>query len=148
MSGTIGRKPRRAGDRGFTLIEVMVASVVLLLVFFGAAHYSAKSRSQMQLEEDRRTADDVARARLESIRRGENFESLVTLTSRDTSYVVDGRTYSVSHTVQTDVPETNAATVAVTVSWNAHIAGIPVARSLTLTSILGRCIPWDDTGGS
>ncbi|MDO9170634.1 MAG: hypothetical protein Q7W29_02260, partial [bacterium] len=128
------------------LIEVMVAAVVLLLVYFGAAQYAARSRTQMDLDESRRVASSIARARLESLRREESFDTLATLVGRDTTYVVGTRSYTVTHAVQAGVPETFASTVTVTVGWNKLIGGNTVPRTLTLTSILGRCIPWDDTG--
>ncbi len=135
-----------AHERGFTVIEVMVAAVILLLVYFGAAQYAAQSRSQMDLEESRRLAGAVGRARLESLRREESFDTLATLAGRDTTYVVDNRSYAVTHVVQIGVPETDAATVTVTVGWNKLVGGSLLPRSLSLTTIFGRSIPWDDTG--
>lgn len=139
-------REQRVREHGFTLIEVMVAAVVLLLVYFGAAQYAARSRTQMDLDESRRVANSIARARLESLRREESFDTLATLAGRDTTYVVGTRTYTVTHAVQAGVPETFASTVTVTVGWNKLIGGNTVPRTLTLTSIFGRSIPWDDTG--
>jgi len=139
-------REQRAREHGFTLIEVMVAAVVLLLVYFGAAQYAARSRTQMDLDESRRVASSIARARLESLRREESFDTLATLAGRDTTYIVGTRNYAVTHAVQAGVPETFASTVTVTVGWNKLIGGNTVPRTLTLTSIFGRSIPWDDTG--
>lgn len=133
-------------ERGFTVIEVMVAAVILLLVYFGAAQYAVQSRAQMDLEESRRIAGAVGRARLESLRREESFDTLATLAGRDTTYVVDNRSYAVTHAVQIAVPETAAATVTVTVGWNKLVGGNLLPRTLSLTTIFGRSIPWDDTG--
>jgi prepilin-type N-terminal cleavage/methylation domain-containing protein len=149
---SMGTRAKRAEagaqERGFTVIEVMVAAVILLLVYFGAAQYAARSRSQMDLEESRRIAVSIARARLESLRRDESYDSLDSIVDQDTTYVVDNRSYTVVHTVLTGVPETDASTVTVTVNWNKLVGSSMVPRTVSLTSIFGRSIPWDDTGGA
>jgi len=136
------------GDRqdGFTLVEVMVASVVLLTAFFGIARYAAGSRTQLSLEEGRRHAVAVAQGRLEAIKRGESFDTLASLTARDTVYNVDGRLFAVAHAIALNTPEEHAATVGVTVSWSELVGGAATPRSVGLTTIVSRSLLWE--GGS
>lgn len=140
------RKERPGSQDGFTLIEVMVASVLLLIAFFGMARYAAGSRTQLSLEEGRRHAVAVAQGRLESIKRGETYDTLGTLTGRDTTYTVDGRPYAVTHTIELNTPEEHAATVGVTVTWSEMIGGNATPRSVGLTAIVSRSLIWE--GGS
>ena len=131
-------KGKRSAELGFTLIEVMVSAVILMLVFFGMAQVFSKSRTQLVHDEDRRTAVSVARARLESLREDYRRQDLHVLAGNDTTYVVDGTTYTVEHAVQSDVPEVLATTVTVTVNWDAMLNGTAEDRSLSYTTILGR----------
>ncbi len=128
---------------GFTLIEVMVASVVLLLACFGMAHYAVGSRTQLSLEEGRRHAVAVAQGRLETIKRGETYDTLDSLSDRDTTYTVDGRPYAVTHTVGLNTPDEHAATVAVTVTWSEMISGNATPRSIGLATIVSRSLLWE-----
>jgi len=136
------RRKRLAGkpgtEQGFTLIEVMVSAVILLLVFFGLANVFSMSRRQLVQEEDRRNATAVAQARLETLRRDYNNRDLPGLAGNDTTYVVDGRDFVVSHAVAADTPENRATTVTVMVSWSSNYSGSILNRSLDCTTILGR----------
>jgi prepilin-type N-terminal cleavage/methylation domain-containing protein len=133
----------RASDgsrSGFTLVEVMVAAFLITIVFFGAAHYASKSRGLMQHDESRRHAVAIAQGRLESIRTYETYDTLNTLAGRDTTYTVDGRPFTLIHTVTLDSPQTSAATVTVNLAWNVNISGNLVPRTLSMSSILSRSI--------
>jgi type II secretory pathway pseudopilin PulG len=137
--GGAGR--RRPGRSGFSLIETMIAAILLIVVFFGLAQVYARGRRQIDYEEDRRKASAVAQARLDGIRRDFRYDDLPGLAGTDTTYAVDGRTYTVGHAVQAGVPEAQATTVTVTVAWNAAIEGGTVARDLACTTILARGLP-------
>lgn len=139
--GNAGVRRRRAGRSGFTLIETMIAAMLLVLVFFGLAQVYARGRRQIDFEEDRRKASAVAQARLDGIRRDLRYDDLPALAGTDTMYTVDGRSFVVSHEVQTETPEAMATTVTVTVTWNAAIEGENVARDLACTTILARGLP-------
>lgn len=128
----------RRGERGFTLIEVMVAAMTLLLLFFGMAQIFSKSRGQLVLDEDKRNAIAVAQARLESLREDYSHQDLVNIAASDTVYNVGGRLYTVAHEVAADSPEARATTVTVTVNWTASLTGGDITRSLECTTILGR----------
>ncbi len=130
-----------SGQAGFSLLEVMIAAVLLLIVFSGLAQYVYRGRTQIGYEEDRRRATAIAEARLEGLRRDYRFDRLPALNGTDTTYVSDGRQYLVSHEVATGVPEPQAATISLTVTWNASVSGARVARRLVATTILARSLP-------
>jgi prepilin-type N-terminal cleavage/methylation domain-containing protein len=143
MAGFRRGAPASAGTAasGFTLIEVLVAAVLLLIVFFGLAQVYTRGRRQVDLEEDRRRATAVAQARLDGIRRDFRYETLPGLDGTDTTFVVDKTSFVVSHDVTPATPEPQATTVAVTVTWNAIVGGANVPRSLTATTLLARGMP-------
>ncbi len=136
----LARLGRRAG--GFTLIEVMVASFMLLLVFFGLAQFHARGHNQIVGEDHWRKASGIARSRLDRVRRYNRYDDLVNISAADTTYVVDGLSYVVSHTLVTDTPELQSSTITVTVTWNDNLARGLVARSLSCTTIIARSLPW------
>ncbi len=135
---TTTKPAKSGGQKGFTLIEVMVASVILLLLFFGMAQIFSRSRAQLVHDEDKRNAVAVAQARLESLREDYRHQDLPGLAGNDTTYVVGGRNFTVSHQVTADTPEARATVVTVTVGWTAHVNGNAVNRTLDCTTILGR----------
>ena len=132
------QQDRDRGQRGMTLIEVMIAATVLLLLFFGMAQIFSRSRAQLVHDEDKRSAVAVAQARLESLREDYRHVDLPGLAGADTTYVVDGITYTVAHLVSPDTPEPRATTVTVSVGWSTQVNGNNVNRSLDCTTILGR----------
>lgn len=135
------RSKRGVRGAGFTLLEVLVAAVILVLVFFGLAQVYARGRGQVDFEEDRRRATGIVQARLDGIRRDYRYDTLPGLQGVDTTYVVDSRSYRVSHEIAAGVPEGQATTVALTVTWNASVGGSDVPRSLSATTVLGRGMP-------
>ncbi|MBC8423604.1 prepilin-type N-terminal cleavage/methylation domain-containing protein [bacterium] len=138
----------RIGRRaeGFTLIEVMVASFLLLIVFFGLSQFHTRGHRQIVGEDHWRKASGVARSRLERVRRFHRYDDLVNVSAADTTYVLDGRNYVVSHIVATGTPELQSSAVTVTVTWNEELEGGSVPRSLSCSTIISRSLPW--TGGT
>lgn len=136
-------KPGGTGNNGgFSLIEVMVASLLVLLVFFGLAQVHAYGKGQLKLDENYRKATMLARSRMDDVRGSMTFDNLVSLDGVDSNYTIGGRDFTVTHDIQVDVPEDNAATIALTVTWNEVIKGNDVQRSLSCESIIGRSIYW------
>lgn len=139
------RKPRRKNSKrrrlesGFTLIEVMIASMLLLVVFFGLAQTYSRGRRQMGYEEDRRKASAILQARIDCLRRDYSYDTLSALA--DTVYVVDNRNYTVSHTVSAADPEPQSTTVGLQISWIARTEGGTVNRTEDCTTILSRGLP-------
>lgn len=139
-----GRPRRRA--RGASLIEVMVAAFLLMVVFLGLAQLYMRGRRQMMYEEDRRRATAVAQARLDGIRRAYGYDELVTLDGTglvptDTTYIVDGRRFTVSHVVTATMPEPQATTFKIVVRWRARVGSAQILRSHETTTIYGRGLP-------
>lgn len=135
------RAPRAFQETGAGLIEVMVASALVLIIFFGLSAFYRNGRMQLGLEEDRRRAVAIAQARLDGLRRDYRYDAIATLDGSDTTFVVDGRNFRVDHAVVIDTPESNAATVTVTVNWTAFVGTNPVDRAVAGTTILGRRVP-------
>ncbi len=140
MRGRGGRRAARRVD-GFSLLEVMVSAVLLVIVFFGLAQFHARGRTQLDYEEDRRKATAVAQACLDGIRRDYRYDQLPALDATVQSLVVDSRTYTVTHGVSAASPEPQATTVTVVVRWVAKVADTDVTRTLSATTILGRGMP-------
>lgn len=130
-----------SGRTGFTLLEIMVASALVIIVFTGVSQYYVGGRRSLDYEEDRRAATEFLSDRLERIRRTRVYDELPTLQGVDTTYVLGPRTYVVSHTIVAESPEPHATTVRLAVTWNALVAGAPVARTMRSSTIFGRGMP-------
>jgi type II secretory pathway pseudopilin PulG len=138
------RKPDR--DRchpgGFTLLEVMIAAIILIIVMYALAQYYWRGRKQVDFEEHRRVATAVGQARLDDLRR-RNYGTLGTYGGTDTTFVVDGRSYKVALNVTTASPVTDATTVTATVEWALGInpGAASDKRTAQITTIIGRVVP-------
>ncbi len=145
------RVPRRfpmSAERGFSLLEVMIAAVILILVFFGLAQFYARGRTQIDFEEDRRKATAVGEQRIEEARRW-TYAHLDSLdgTVVNSTVIVDGQHYEVSLAVNPDdePPPANddISVVKVGVIWDRRTldAGTVVPDTLWLTTLVGRRYP-------
>ncbi len=133
------RRNRKRKDSGFTLIEVMIASFLLLIVFTGLAQTYTRGRRQIGYEADRRKATAILQARVDCLRRDYSYDTLPSLS--DTTYVVGNRSYTVSHSVSTADPELNSTTLSIQVSWTAKTESGTVNRTEDCTTILSRGLP-------
>ena len=80
MSAAFGKKNRRLAKRGqpdgvendrssgFTLVEVMIAMIVLALLALGGGSFLLYSRMQVDIQRNKRAALEVATGRLEELR--------------------------------------------------------------------------------
>ncbi len=125
---------------GFSLLEVMIAAMLLVIVFFGLAQLYTRGRKQIAYEEDRRDATAVAQARLDAVRRDYHYASLPSQNGNqnDTTYYVEGRQFKVHHVVTPESPDSFATTVTVTVTWQAKTQSTTVDRTLSTTTVLAR----------
>jgi type II secretory pathway pseudopilin PulG len=136
-----GRTLSYGGQDGITMIEILIAAFLIIIVFFGLTQYYTRGRTHLNYEEDRRKATAVAEDRIDGIRRDFRYDDLSGLDGSDTTYVVDDRSYTVSHVVTPNDPEDQATTLDLTVAWTAKVGGSDVSRSLNVTTILGRGMP-------
>src|SRR5262245_55276546 len=80
-------------EAGFSLIEVMVASVIAILAFIGLAYTFSTGRGFINRFEVRRAAVAAARARLETLASDPGSPDLtITPPPHTASFVVDGKT--------------------------------------------------------
>lgn len=124
------------------MLEVMVASLLLLIVLFGLAQFYTRGRTQVDYEEYRRKATAVSQTRMDALRRDFRYEDLPALDETDTTYVVDGRNYRVLHDVRSPIPPGSQSTeVILNVIWTTRVANATVPETLRTISFLGRGMP-------
>ncbi|MBI5366827.1 MAG: prepilin-type N-terminal cleavage/methylation domain-containing protein [Planctomycetes bacterium] len=120
------RSVRPAGRRGFTLLEALLACIVIVIALLGlAATLSYISRSDMSAQE---TSDalNAARAEIETLR-ATSFAQLAALAN--TEFAVTGlRGLNPTGTIQVNTVNPALYDVTVTVSWR----GVMGERSLNL----------------
>jgi prepilin-type N-terminal cleavage/methylation domain-containing protein len=105
------KKPR-AGNRqqGFTLLEVTIALVIMMIVTLGAAALFAYAINYNSGAYDRTLAHAVAQQQMEYMGRVP-FDSLVTPTQPEPYITSSGRKYAVATTVCADVSCGGSATL-------------------------------------
>ncbi len=89
------------GEQGFTLLEIMIALVLMLIVTLGAASLFVYAINYNSGAYDRTLAHAVAQQQLERLRRTP-FDSLVTPAQPEPDITSGGRTYGVVTTVCAD----------------------------------------------
>jgi len=131
-------------QRGITLIEVLIAALILVIVMFWLTQYYVQGRKHLDYEEHRRKATALAQARLDEVREW-SYDSLVGLidsTSVDSVMTVDGRTYTVRLLLSAG-PAPHTTTVSAVVEWEAAVdydPGNAFTRRDTTTTIIGRSL--------
>lgn len=103
------------GQRGVSLIEIMVATVILSFVAIGTAEFFVRGRTGFDQEERKRVGVQLAQ---------EALERTVALPYPQIDAWIEARTvgtvdYTIAVTAQTNVPEPDIKTVRCTVTWNA-----------------------------
>lgn len=107
----MSRRPRRS--KGFTLVEVLVAIVMLVVGALGAASLTAALMQSNRDATDRTRALELVRHRVEQIQAQGYYE---VVTGSDTR-TVGGVTFSRTWTVAANNPVPGLRSVVVSVSW-------------------------------
>jgi Tfp pilus assembly protein PilV len=125
-------------SRGFSIVEAMVASSMILITFMGLSQVVYLGRNLLDLEEDRRKAALVLQSALDGIRSDVEFDQITSMNDTNITVVVDNLNYEVAYSVRTDTPELNTVTIDVSVVWDSSYKDGSVSRTLTASAILAR----------
>ncbi len=133
MGAIIGHR----GERGFTLIETMIALVIMMVVGLGIASLFAYSINYNSGAADRTVAIAVAQQQLERLRNSPFTDASLTATTGTTSTVQSiGRSY----TIQTIIVDTSTTLKTITVQVTPQGAGPEWGRN-PVTAITQRAAP-------
>lgn len=106
----------RRGERGISLLEVLIATVLLSILATQVAAFMARGRVAILEEGRKRTAIHLAQTELEK------FESLPTalMTSSSRTVTSGSWSYTVQTTVTPATPVADMNSVTVRVNWRTH----------------------------
>lgn len=104
---------RFSGRGGFTLIEIVVAIVMLAFGVLASASLTAALMKSNRGVTNRTRAVEVAREKIEDLQ----SVNYATLASGTDTVVVRGITFTRTWTVTANSPMTNLKTIALTVTW-------------------------------
>jgi type IV pilus assembly protein PilV len=124
-----GLKNKRKKQKGFTLLEFLIAILVLSVGLLGMASLTGAMINYNRIAFNSTKAVALAQDKLEDLK-NLNFQSLSSVPSGYDTESIFTRTWSVA----VDTPDTGMATVSVTVTWSWK----GDSETITLTSIAGR----------
>lgn len=121
----------RGSDNGFSLIEVLVALVILSIGMLGLSRASVSLTSVNAINADRIVAASLIQDRLEAIKRA-GYRATVTSYTEEYGTIANYSGYRRATTMALNTPATNMKTVTVTVSWQGN------RHSLSASTILAQ----------
>ncbi len=122
----------RGADNGFSLIEVLVALVILSVGILGLSRASVSLLSVNAINADRVVAASLIQDRLETIKRSGYARATVTSYTEEYGTIANYSGYRRATTMALNTPATNMKTVTVTVSWQGN------RHSLSASTILAQ----------
>jgi prepilin-type N-terminal cleavage/methylation domain-containing protein len=122
---------RRARQRGFTMVEMLVAMVLFALVATGLSAFAVQS---LRSTSDTRASGGavlLAQAEVESLR-GLAYDDIV---PRSYPASLGGQDYDVATTVANNTPDAGMKEVTVTVDWTANLGPRDYVLRTILTAV-------------
>jgi Tfp pilus assembly protein PilV len=141
-SARLPRIRRPLGQRGLTLLETMIAALILLFVLLAMVSGYSMGRINLDREEVKRRATGLAQDRLEEIKAramgsAGGFTRWVVKSAIDTTYNLDGNVFTLTSTVSPNVDIDLSRIVAVDVGWTINKpGGGTAARSIRATTVI------------
>jgi type IV pilus assembly protein PilV len=123
-------KPTVKSKEGFTLIEIMIALVVLSIGLIALAGLQMSAMRGNTLSKRMTTAVSIANARIEQIK---NMPYANIQSESSTQVTESNMTFTRQVTVSNDIPVANTKTVNVTVTWKngAKSHTVPISTVIT-----------------
>jgi len=113
-ASSVGEQWAGTAQRGATLIEIMVATLILAIVVLGMAEFVAKGRMGLDQEEHKRVGTLLAQEALERTV-VQPYDLVTAWTERRT---IDSIEYTISVSVQSDAPDMDMKLIQGDVQWN------------------------------
>jgi type IV pilus modification protein PilV len=121
-----------ASQQGFTLIEVLVAIVILTIGLLGTAGLTTGIIRGNHFSKNVTSATAAAQTQLESVKSG-GYTYAIAANFPNDSVTMAGMTFTRQTTITADSPAANMKTISVTVNWT---ESTNTSRSVTLQTIL------------
>jgi len=132
---TFARNKRSSWRAGFTLIEMLVAILILTIGLLGTAGLTTQIVHGNFFSKNITSATVIAQTQLEAVQ-NKGYAGATTTTFPSAATVsMGGVSFSRTTTIADNSPASNMKTIAVTVTWN---ESNNVARSVTLETILAQ----------
>jgi type II secretory pathway pseudopilin PulG len=139
-------EPGKRGPSGFSIFDVLLATIILVVLGTALVSATYRSRAQLDYEEVRRRAILIAQERLEWVRADIPFDR-VTVDTIATTIIADKDTFRITADVGIGIDPANAdslddymKTVTDTVSWRATTpeGTDSITRKVTMKTVIFR----------